>query len=44
MIPSGWGKPDSLPTGLLAAVQAGRDEDGGVLAVVNMGRNGGMSA
>lgn len=44
VIPSDWGKPDSLPTGLLTAVQAGKDKDGGVFAVVNMGRNGWMSA
>lgn len=43
VIPSDWGKPDSLPIGL-TAVQAGKDEDGGVFAVVNMGRNGWMSA
>lgn len=36
VIPSDWGKPDSLPTGLLTAVQTGKDEDGGVFAVVNM--------
>lgn len=44
VIPSDGGKPGSLPTGLLTAVQPGKDEDGGVFAVVNMGRKGGMSA
>lgn len=44
VILSDWGKARLLPTGLLTAVQAGRDEDGGVFAVVSMGRNGLMSA
>lgn len=44
VVPGDWGEPGPLATGLLTAVRAGKDEDGGVFAVVDTGRSGGMSA
>lgn len=44
MVPGDWGEPGPLPTGLPTAALAGKDEDGGVFAVVYTGRSGGMSA